>query len=838
MKNAARQTQIWMITCALGLAAVTGFGMADQAYAQEERRPVLLDRPGEENADAEEDDEASGEGEDAPADAEAAQTDPAATDEPAAPEPFFQPGQIDFSTISDAESGTLEEQPATGAFPANAAALGLEAAGRGGTRLITLTLRDLGAEPSIELRHGSLRGIPFSVRGDEVVTEALLSLNLTFSPSLLSGKSHVVVLLNGEGVGTIELDPSYGTTRTVNLPIDPFLIQTNNELLFEFIGEGTSGNPECPSEIDTSVWARIGHMSKIVLSASRFRVRNDLALLPAPFFDPSGPTRLVLPVVLPDSPPLEMLRAASITASYWGAQADYRGALFPVYLNTLPTENAVVFVKPNAIPAGVDAPAISGPTLAVTDNPNAAGSKLLLIMGRTDTELVHAAQALATGNLALTGPVAPVSQPTLRERQPYDAERWLPQSEPVTLGSYVEQDQLEGRGMSPGIITFPFRFSPDIFLWGRTGVPLTVRYRYPSGKWIDHEQSRLDVLINDSYIASLPLESSRPTEVAEQVLLADYTQNQGTVEIPPYLIVGQNRLQFFYDLQQVNQGECAAVIPNEIRTGIDVTTQLDMRNIYRLAKMPNLAFFAQAGFPYTRHADLSQTAFIMPNRIEAEDVEALLAISGLFGARTGDPAHRVSVISPQEANAAADKDLILLGSWDTQPLLSEWSDALPFKRQDNVVIVPSAQEVEPGMPATIRSWFSGREEQDTVGIQAAALKAGLVSFKSPLAEDRTVLTLLSGQGEAVDGVLNALTAPELTAQIQGDLVTVESDTVTSYRVARAYEIGDLPFWIWARWYVSDKPIGMIVLAVLAGFLIGFPMFTWLRSSASRKGADT
>ncbi len=824
MKDTARQTQVVLAVLGLGVLMMLDAGPA-QAQQQEDSAPVPVMRDQPTGFDtANEGDATEDTAEDSSVVPEDARTD----------SPFFNPGSLNFSQPQAPQGVETGATGMVGVRPGLTAGAGTTAAvSRADTRLISLTLRDLGAEPSILLRNASVRGIPFSVRSDEVITEALVQLNLTFSPSLLPTKSHVVVLLNGEGVGTIDLDPSFGTTRTVNLPIDPFLLKTDNELLFEFIGEGSSGNPACPSEIDPSVWVRVGHLSKIVLSANRFRVRDDLALLPGPFFDKSDPMRLNLPVVMTADPSLDMLRAGSIVASYWGKLADYRGARFPVFLDNLPAENAVVFARPNAVPRGVSLPPIGGPTLAVVDNPVAPNAKLLLVMGRSDVELVSAAQALATGTPLISGSAVPVSAPGLAPREPYDAPRWLPSDRPVKFGEFVSQNQLQGRGLTPGVLTFNFRSSPDIFLWGQDGVPVTVKYRYPSGRWIDHSASRLDVLINDNYISSLPLEQGGTANVADQVLLADHTQNQGAVRIPPVQILGQNRLQFFFDMHQIKRGECADIIPNDIRSAIDVESEIDMRGIYRLAKMPNLAFLAQAGFPFTRMADLSDTAFVMPSRYTASDIEAMLALSGLFGARTGYPAHGVSVISSDLIERAVDKDLVVIGSWDRQTLMREWEDQLPFERRQNAVIVQSAEEVGP-TTATVRSWFGQPPSGDTVSLETTALQAGLVSFQSPMAANRTVVAVVSSSDDDMSEVLDALTTPDLAARIQGDMVTVEGDTVTSYRVASTYEIGNLPFMIWARWYVSDKPIGMIVLVACAGLLLGFPIFTWLRSSAARK----
>ena len=82
-----------------------------------------------------------------------------------------------------------------------------------------------------------------------------------------------------------------------------------------------------------------------------------------------------------------------IVASWFGALAGYRGALFPAQLDNAPLSgNAVVFATSDQRPAGVNIPAISGPTIAVVDREAPARGQLLLVLGRTEAELKTAAQ--------------------------------------------------------------------------------------------------------------------------------------------------------------------------------------------------------------------------------------------------------------------------------------------------------------------------------------------------------------------------------------------------------------------------------------------------------------
>src|SRR3546814_920730 len=101
----------------------------------------------------------------------------------------------------------------------------------------------------------------------------------------------------------------------------------------------------------------------------------------------------------------------------------------------------------------------------------------------------------------------------------------------------AEPTDLVGRGIYPGILSVNFQTAPGFFAWREAGIPLRVKYRYPSAQWIDWRNSRLDVLINNFYLKSLPLEENRTLgEIRDALTGMNFTVNEGVVNIPPYLI--------------------------------------------------------------------------------------------------------------------------------------------------------------------------------------------------------------------------------------------------------------------------------------------------------------
>ena len=85
------------------------------------------------------------------------------------------------------------------------------------------------------------------------------------------------------------------------------------------------------------------------------------------------------------------------------------------------------------------------------------------------------------------------------------------------------------------------------------------------------------------------------------------------VDIPAFRVGSGNQLQFRFTLDSQKTGLCSSTA-TEPQRAIDPDSTIDFSHFVHYAQLPNLAFFANSGFPFTRFADLSQTAVVMPDR--------------------------------------------------------------------------------------------------------------------------------------------------------------------------------------------------------------------------------
>ncbi len=736
-----------------------------------------------------------------------------------------------------AEMPPLPTPPAAAAEPEPAAPASFTPAptvAAGPTRTVVLTLHQLGAAGPLNLRGTSaLQGVQFGVRADEVVVAATLSLSGAMSPAMIPAFSNDTITLNEQYVGTIPTKPDQPRFDNLRFPIDPVLFTDANRLNIRFTGRYT---PECNDPLSGLLWSTISDTSTLSLTLERLPPQRDLARLPLPFFDPRDNVALSLPFVLPASASNESLTASAIVASWLGGLAGERGAHFPV-ASAAPAEgNAVLVVTGLDRPAGIPLPPMNGPTLAVIPNPNDAAASILLVGGRTGAEAVTAATALALGSRLLGGNIATVAAPDAPYRKPYDAPAWLPTTRPVKLGELVDAGSLEGVGYVPGTMRVPFRTAPDLYTWRDHPFALQVRFRAPPAPVADLAVSRLDVSINDLFLTSLKLSDGDADRQSWLSRLFNFglTTPVSRVEVPPYNVFGQNDLQFFFDTRPMHRGDCIA-IPEDLHEAVDPDSTIDLSRAYRFTELPNLAYFTSSGFPFTRLADLADTAVVLPAQPGADELSGFLDLMGRFGMLTGYPVTRVAVVRPDAVGSVSGRNLLLLGAVGHLGGAAALLDRSPYHFAGNrlQVSLPS------GLASVARLFGDPRRAARESAVAALGAMAGpdsgaMVGAASPFGGGHSLVALLGGSAAAVGTLVAALHDPEQAPAITGDLALLTGDRVSSYRVGATYTVGSLPLWLYPSWLLRDQPFG-VVLTMLAGcLLVAAAGFVALRRRAAQR----
>ena len=724
-----------------------------------------------------------------------------------------------------APAGSAAGDPAAPAAPASGALAPTS------TRQSRTTLRELGIDYEITLRGvQGVAGIPFSVRNDQVVDRAALHLKYSYSPALLPDLSHLKVTVNDVTVATLPV-PTEEAGKVIEreIDIDPRMIIDYNRINLQLIGHYTR---ECEDPDHTSLWANIDSGSALELGWVPLQLNNDLALLPVPFFDARDTRTLELPFVFAGQPSASTLEAAGIVSSWFGALAGYRGARFSAVTDGVPLEgNAVIFATPRTTLPGVAVPQISGPTLTMATNPNDPDGKLLMVLGRDDAELRTAATALALG-APLSGPSAAVGAlAKVNARKPYDAPNWVASDRPVRFSELVQRPgELTVRGYNPDLIRIGLQLPPDLFAWNQEGIPLNLRYRYTLPEGAD--KSALNVSINDAFVTTLPLNGLPRASTAKDMLFnqvrvrgAMPIEQQVLLPTGPFSSNSQLRFHFFFDRPQA--GECKNTFP-DVSAAIDEDSSIDLSGFHHYMAMPNLAAFGNAGFPFTRLADLSETGLVLPDNASVDDLGNALTLFGRMGASTGYPALGNRVLRASEVAAHPGLDLMVLGSRRNQPLYGEWAASLPIgegaQRRFALSDWMSRQ-----MPRLFSSEGQRTDLPTTaeVSVRPDAGDVVMMGFQSPLDAKRSVVAILADDPAQVGRLFDAWFKPETLREFQGSVVLLQDGRVRSLAGNQTYYVGTLPPLTMLRWYFSHNPlmlalvvgIGSLLLALLARVLL-------------------
>ncbi|WP_419204906.1 cellulose biosynthesis cyclic di-GMP-binding regulatory protein BcsB [Bordetella trematum] len=669
------------------------------------------------------------------------------------------------------------------------------------------SFKQLGAQYPLNLRgvDGS-NTLNFSVRNDEVVTGARVDLRYAYSPALLSDLSHINVLVNDEVAATLEVPrETAGKNLQHTVEIPPYLITPYNDLRLQLVGHYTL---DCEDPLHSSLWANISNHSALELATAPLALPNDLANLPLPFFDPRDMRRLTLPFVFQGAPDDAALEAAGTLSSWFGALAGYRGASFPAAVSELPAKgNGVVFASGAAI-TGLQTAPVNGPTLAVITNPNDANGKLLLVMGRDGKELKQAAAALALGSQTLSGQQATITRlADIAPRKPYDAPKWLRSDRPVSFGELIDAKRLNVSGFSPDVIRMDVRVAPDLFGWQEKKVPIDLRYRYTPQP--TSTNSALLFGVNDEFVKSMPLFALERIEDGEklrgQVLPDESLPMRAQLDVPLDSLKSRGQLQFRYMYDYIKQGECRDIIVDNVRGMIEPESTIDLTAYPHFKAMPDLRAFSEAGFPFTRMADLSETAVVMGKQGGPQAYTAYLDLMGRMGESTGYPAVGVSVLQGKPlGDQAAGKDLLIIATGEDEGLLKEWAAHLPgnYDKQARFGVSDLIYRAADWTHSDPR--LDTRAARTGVAYDSAGASALVAGFESPLAPKRSVVVVASKQPEGLKDAVAAIEGGEgYEKPVQGSLSVIRGKQVDALVGDHQYYVGELPLLKRIDWWISS-----------------------------------
>jgi len=705
-----------------------------------------------------------------------------------------------------------------------------------------ITLKDMGVHGTIEM-HGPHSYYPegFVLPHDRIPRKATLELSYHFSPEILDHKGSIRVFVNGTAVGVINAPEQpqaaghYGFL-TLNVPAD--VLTRNNELNFEFTGG-------MPLQVDTQarsvVLANIGDSSRILVAGDSVPLKTDLGLLPLPFFDPDMQTTTTIPFVFLSPPTPQTLQAAAVVASWFGIQTSAKPIHYMVAVGRIPQGNVVVFANQGSgatqslgltnllnLPQG-------GASLNIRANPSDPEGSALVLAGEDDTQLLLAARSLAlmTVNHPGAGETVPSLGDSVRladfplppDRQPDDAPRWLNTNQLISLWSYSSEQAMQSNGSTP--IPVYFRVPPDLYYGETQNLNLRLNYRYNQRPLA--EGSALRTRVNGTLINEAPLSTGQ-----------DFTDRERTVLLPvadmrPF----GNTFLFNFDFIPANPNDTGQDPAQRLQGAILKDSALDIRGLDHWAQMPNLELFANAGFPFTRKADLSDTSIVMPADPTANEITLLLYLMSHCGMETGYPVLRVEIDGP-DAVMRGNHDYLILGGTGDQPAFASIESSLPVTLDADGVHVKEAGSYLRGLQkwwSQKMTWFNslrGMEPESQPSNAGGAPDMMIEGIQSPYYPGRSIVLLSLRDDDAVDEFANVFLERSQSSDIEHSVSLLRGGKFTSYAMESAvYHVGNVSQYSLVRiWLVEHFWVLMGLMT-----LMSLVMASWIRDYLQWQAAN-
>ncbi|NDL61692.1 cellulose biosynthesis cyclic di-GMP-binding regulatory protein BcsB [Acerihabitans arboris] len=706
---------------------------------------------------------------------------------------------------------------------------------------LTMTLAEMGQKAGLTLSGTQLQsGVMFTLPRDLVVTGAKISLALQVSPELAATDASVQLMLNGQPLGSLPLGQDANDNGVFQMDIPASIMVAVNNLSFRIHrgADGAGGQGQCEKALPDNYRLTILPTSAFQLSGLRLDSGRRLDNLPRPFFDPSLMAQARLPVAFALRPTADVIGAAATVASWFGAQAGFRDADFPVLLNALPEENGIIFGKPGDNIGDLVMPGGGGAQLRIIDNPRNPVYKLLLISGSNESELRQAAWRLVSAPLPAADALRVQAQDIPR-RQPYDAPRWISTRRPTSLALNEGPEHLAVKGGYHGAIPVSFRAAPDLFMWDDQTIAVDLFYHFPTGSWLDETQSHLSVAMNGVFVRNLPVNKTGPIAALMRYAGYDTRQEHATLQLDPYLIYGDNQLAFYFAVNPAVDAPCGVLDNDNIRSRIEPASTIDLSHAYHFAQLPNLSYYVGASFPFTRRADFADTLLLLPDNPGSVDIQTLLGLAARAGNATGVAIGHVSValgagVDETQAQSFRDKDILAVGSLAHEEFIRRLLAGSPFTAAGAALGVARPHWQQQLASYLAGNWFPQFVQANRY-LSSMYSWRGFVSFRSGQNPGRIVILATATDDDQLAKIHGDLQSPYINSRVRGDIAIVTNERdIQSFQVGPQFAAGDLPWHLQLLWHAGRHLLALSLLGLALALLLGARCYANLKNHAARR----
>jgi cellulose synthase (UDP-forming) len=415
-------------------------------------------------------------------------------------------------------------------------------------------------------------------------------------------------------------------------------------------------------------------------------------------------------------------------------------------------------------------------------------------------------------------------------READDAPLWLRTDRISPFWDYSGNTELQSDGSGP--LAVYLRLPPDLYYGDRSTLPLYVDYRYNAIPLANG--STLRITSNGTLVNELPL----PHENNPKKTLS-YTAAVPLTSMRPFA----NTFLFNFFFQPAKTGHCQDTPPINLQGAILRSSHLDLRGLNHWAAMPNLELFANAGFPFTRFADLSQTMVVLPAAPSANEIGLYLMLLGYFGGQTGYPALRVEVGTSESLQK--DLDYLVIGTPADQPAFESLNQDLPVSVKTDTVSIHDTGglfsfvqhawwQVAEMRPHWWWKLSQTRQRDGLITSLGQFPDAMVQGIESPWTSGRSIVTVTLKNDDATTAFITAFLKSSESGDIGESVSVLHGNDFSSFRLGdRIYYVGNLPWWSHVRYWLREFPWLIVVLT----FVLGLFVVPWTRARLDRRARE-
>lgn len=199
-----------------------------------------------------------------------------------------------------------------------------------------------------------------------------------------------------------------------------------------------------------------------------------------------------------------------------------------------------------------------------------------------------------------------------------------------------------------------------------TSINININYRYtmPPVK----NSSQINISLNNQFLQSFNLSSKQEANrlLLQIPVLQSLLNSKTNVSIPALKLSATNQLRFNFKYINPMPGgsvnNCITFQPVQNHVVISNNSTINFSKYYHFIPMPNLRAFANAGFPFSQMANLSQTITVMPKAPNKAQIKTLLNTVSFIGAQTGFPAINLTVTNNSSTIQSKNANIIIISS--------------------------------------------------------------------------------------------------------------------------------------------------------------------------------